>query len=265
MEALQELNVELFGRYKSFSTISAPAFWEYVEAYSYRSDCNGELLEINGTKFFSGSYPNFLTRLKTLLQAKKLDFGKVTDWTWAMARLIEPGTMLPQYEFVITPDGQMFVSEHSHYFLTAVKAPELKTKGRSDGVAYRYMTDRHDNGEDQYRRPEWEQTQQFLTLLDEQYFKPAFLKARQKFIKEAKESGEWDARIEKQKAKKLSANTNNTMKVCMQAKKAIEELEQYLKDINNGTVTQKQIGQLYYTMVDLSTLNKRIKHRFPKE
>lgn len=261
MESLQELNIDLFGRYKSFSAVTTPTLWEYVEAYSWDSL---ELLDINGIKFYSGSFQLIVERLKNLAQAKKVDFAKVTNWTWTLARLVESEGVLPKYNFVITPDDQVFMAKHNQYFLTAVKAPELKTKGNY-GVAFRYMTDRHDNKEDPYRRPEWEQTQQFLTLLEEQYFKSAFLKARQKLIKEAKESGEWAARIEKQKAKKLSTNTNNTMKVCMQTKKAIEELEQYLKDINNGTATQKQVGQLYQTMITLSTLNKRIKHRFSKE
>lgn len=258
MESLENLKIELLPGDRTFSTPSTPSLWDYAARYPRFKRV---FLDVGGAKLYCGIPSAFQQVLADTMKAQP-DW-KVTEPDWTIKNLLDFYTAA---RFVITPDGQIFcLKPGSCFYLTAIKAPKLKLRKGDEGAAYRYMTDHHNEKGDQYRKPEWQQTREMIQLLEDKYFQPAWQSARKEWVKEKKKSGEWDKAVEARKAKALANKTNRKMKVCMKVKETIEVLEQYLKDINDGTATQRQVGEVYQTMIDLVSLNKRVKGIFPKE
>lgn len=81
---------------------------------------------------------------------------------------------------------------------------------------------------------------------------------RKKFEKKERE------RLLKERRKNLRAvqKTNKLMKLGETISTLIDQLEDYSVALTKGTATKKQVGQLYFTMSALATLNRKMKGSF---
>lgn len=257
------IDIKLFAGGKSMSPGSgkAPDLWSYARTFSYGSPYGSPCMyEVDGVHLFWGTNDQFMHHMPLA--------GKLTKKRakWILEHLPNPsrrnyasydiyGT---RHRFLVTPDGQLFVKLDSDKFLkTAVDA------GGGE-VAHRYLNDTFDLEDDELRKPEWALTHRWLITFQKRTFPASWKKARREFVKAKKENGSWDDAKKSRMAKKVFERTERKMKVCMQTKTVIDELQQYLVDIENDVATQKQVGRIYGEMSTLSSLNKKVKTLFKK-
>lgn len=249
-EIPKTLVIELLPGYRSIKT-HTPSFWEYTYRWA---QSRKTLWGIEGAYFYQGSAGDVKNIIKHMTQT-------VPGFVCKNQDLVLSRLGVSDYQscnFVIAPDGQFFaLTSGSCFYRTAFPY------GKKD-VAFRYLTARHDEDNDKLRHASWGPTQALLETLEDILFPAAWKVARKEFLAEAKKSGTLAAAMERQKARRLANRTNRKMEVCMQTKDLIQELEQFLKDVNDGTATQRQVGQLYFSMNNLASLNRRLKTLFPK-
>jgi len=252
MNNKKNYEIELLPCYKSYKAPPAPDLWKYANEYARH---HGVLYCYDDIRLFSGTSREFLKAIERTEKAdpnfKPYEVEKsVNHWAKNMS--------YARINFAITPSGQVFLRMGGWSFFKTIVwvkgAPHL-----------RYMTDEVDGPSETHRHPDWQKTRRKLEVLEERRFLPAYKEARKAWVKEQKENGNWGEAQEKRKARRLAQQTNRKMAVCNQVTNLIQELEQYLKDINNKTATQNQVGQLYSEMMKLASLNKRVKTLFPKE
>ena len=100
-------------------------------------------------------------------------------------------------------------------------------------------------------------------------FGDAWRIARDKYKKELKKSGTLEKRNQHEADKKYAERTNIRMKVATQTAKLRDELEIYLKCLNDESMTVAQVGDIYSELITLAELNKKMKSvygtKMPKE
>lgn len=252
----ETIDIKLYGGMgMTEGSATPPGLWAYVHTFVYGSKL---LFEVDGVRLFYGTWAQFSQYLPITGKLTMERAREVFDRLQNNRNRHNYNANAVKYRFLVTPDGQLFVKAAEDKFLrTAVEA------GGGE-VAIRYLNDTFDLEDDELRKPEWALTHRWLITFQKRTFPASWKKARREFIKEKKASGAWDEAKKKRMAKKLAERTDRKMKVCMQTKTVIDELEQYLKDIENGTATQVQVGRIYEEMTRLSSLNKRCKTLFKK-
>lgn len=249
-EIPKTLVIELLPGYRSIKT-HTPSFWEYTYRWA---QSRKTLWSLEGAYFYQGTTGDMKNIIANMTKTHPGFLCKNADLLFSKIAITDYNAC----NFVIAPDGQLFaMTGGSVFYRTAIPY-------KKKDVAYRYLTARHDEPGDPLRDPSWGPTQALLETLEDILFPAAWKVARKKFLAEAKKSGALEAAMERQRARRLANKTNRKMEVCMQTKDLIQKLEQFLKDVTNGTATQRQVGQLYFSMNNLASLNRRLKGIFPK-
>lgn len=264
---MKPLEIKLLHGHK-FDRINIPCFWDYIEEFN---KIENQFFDVNGTKLFRGDSADFLKMaVKTMTE---IPTWRPREPEWTIEQFLH-GHARETMHIAVTPDGQVFVRKMGGtFFMTAVrfsgftKTGKVKStkKAKSRDVAFRYMTNRHDEVGDKLRQPIWSEVSDVLEFLEAKGFTEAFKATRASYLKSLKEDPKWAEQQERIKARRLAERTNRKMRVCNQVTTVIQLLQTYLKSINDGTATQSQVGEIYHEMNTLGSLNKKVKTLFPKE
>lgn len=242
--------LELLKSHKIFGKCQTRDLWLYVEEYC---QVKNQLWEHEGVRY--GVSLN-KTHLRKLIPVEAIE----PDWT--IDNLVHSCYLT---RIIVTPGGQIFVKDDSKvFFITVIRNPvdgsAMFRYLHEESIAYRLVV-KHEN-----IPKEWLESYNKLNKLEnlrvysKNPFRKMWVAARNAWIKEQKESGEWQRVQEYNAGKRLGAKTDKKMAVCLQTKDLINTLEEYLKSISDGTTTQRQVGNVYDEMMKLASLNKRFKH-----
>lgn len=240
-------------RLQSLEKVSAPSFWEdFADRFSYRTTNPGFV--VDGVTFFFGDAQGLLDVWKPPNSDAEDRFVEIMKYF-----VFEDVGRHHSCKWIVTSDGTPFRKD-GHKGELLFKTAQRSTKGNKK----KWVTIPILNiSEDPNHKPEWDKLHHFV-LAVERLAIEKWKEERRAFLREAKKTGALEKRQKEKKARRMMERTNRKMKTVSQARTVIQELEQYIKDVENGTATQSQVGDVYREMSTLMSLNKRVKTLFPK-
>lgn len=227
---------------------------------------NGVLYEMKGFLFFSGT-PDFIENMEI-----EEDHGLKEFCEWARHnyesrhRRYSDGVGLYDSQtmsWVRFPNGTWVVSDW-HGMVTCkdgdLSNRPVQKKGRSGYQEWHGMNCARkwdiENGDIPKKIPskDWKT---YNRLTEE--FGDAWRIARNEYKKELKKSGIAAKRNKVEADKDYAKRTDIRMKVAAQTSRLRDELEVYLKCINDESMTVSQVGDIYSELIKLAELNKKMK------
>lgn len=253
-----EIDVPLICGGRVIGSASTPTLQRFLESYRHHTN---KLFEIDGCRIFYGNRRDFQEQGAGIVRAMGND---VAMFVTIVDKLVEHDYRNTSFWWALTPDGQPFIKKKDDmFFTTTVLVPKRRKRDKQEWAKITMM-DAQNPELAQYRKPDWAEAH-IVMMGAEKRVIDEWKRKRREFVREAKESGKWETKHKERKAKRIAERTNRKMKTCDQVRTVIQELEQYLEDVQNGTATQKQVGDIYHEMSTLMSLNKRVKTLFPKE
>lgn len=259
---------------QALSKTKTPDFWTGI-VWRYRGDMFGgrtRFYQVDGVTFFYGTAEDLANLQLSSEEAQErfeqvMEYFHSSQFSWH-----RPG---PVCMWVVASDGTPFVkkvkrsysSKRSYsqqeiitLFHTAVP---LEKRRKKEIEAWATVSMLNVDGNPNHK-PEWNDLHHFI-LTVERLTIEKWKEKRRAFVKEAKASGAMQKRKDERKARRMMERTKRKMKAVSKVRTVIQELEQYIKDIEDGTATQSQVGDVYRSISELMSINKRVKTLFPKE
>lgn len=249
---------------------SWPSIWSYAENYFIE---NCEVFEYKGFLLWSGwtisDYrdTNFRNLIKDEEYLKAAtDCGLLEALEWACKNYPcrpgygdKPGR--DNLKFLRLLDGTWIVANWSEWYGFDPKAEDDQGRKGYDHRPYKKKFSHRSYPSWVENSKFWGRTNDLPKVIQhfDEVFQDSWKKARDRYKKEIKKAGELAKRNQEVADENHVERTQIRMKVLQSATALQDALEVYIKCVNDETMTVEQVGELYFQLTDLGSLNKDMK------
>lgn len=231
--------------------------WDYVEAW-YRT--YHDLLEIEGFYFFHSA------------TFKPDPTNKIHQELAAFARWAVHNVPTDCYTYPLSLNTLCYFRTKSGLWIAVrhlYSGPYwMVDPSQSQGLAFRPIIHNHRLSSKSNAVQVNQETYlaENLYRVDEinRFFHKNWTMVRNQYKRQLFESGEAQKLLEKRERAEKIAQTTARMESAAKAKMLLDELQGFIKSLNDATITAKQISAIYHQMEKLSTANRKLRLSYGK-